>query len=40
MLLIHTPQFSDAISDRYFDQIAKRVVDFAIEHKINLWPEE
>ena len=40
MLLIHTPQFSDAISDRYLDQIAKRVVDFAREHKINLWPEE
>lgn len=40
MLLIHTPQFSDAISDRYLDQIAKRVVDFAREHKINLWLEE
>ena len=40
MLLIHTPQFSDAISDRYIEQIAKRVVDFAIEHKINLFPEE
>ena len=40
MLLIHTPQFSDAISDRYIEQIAKRVVDFAREHKINLLPEE
>lgn len=40
MLLIHTPQFSAAISDRYLDQIAKRVVDFAREHKINLFPEE
>lgn len=40
MLLIHTPQFSDAISDRYLDQIAKRVVDFAREHNINLLPEE
>lgn len=40
MLLIHTPQFSDAISDRYLDEIAKRVVDFANEHKINLMPEE
>lgn len=40
MLLIHTPQFSDAISDRYLDQIAKRVVDFAREHKIDLFPEE
>lgn len=40
MLLIHTPQLSAAISDRYLDQIAKRVVDFAKEHKINLLPEE
>lgn len=40
MLLIHTPQFSTAISDRYIEQIAKRVVDFAKEHKINLLPEE
>ena len=40
MLLIHIPQFSDAISDRYLDQIAKRVVDFAREHKVNLFPEE
>ena len=40
MLLIHTPQFSDAISDRYIEQIAKRIVDFAKEHKINLLPEE
>lgn len=40
MLLIHTPQFSAAISDRHLDQIAKRLVDFAKEHKINLMPEE
>lgn len=40
MLLIHTPQFSEAISDEYFDQIARRVVDFANEHHINLMPEE
>lgn len=40
MLLIHTPQFSEAISDRYIEQIAKRVVDFAKEYKINLLPKE
>ena len=40
MLLIHTPQFSSSISGRYLDQIAKRVVDFAKEHNINLMPEE
>lgn len=40
MILIHTPQFSDAISDRYLDQIARRVVDFAHKHSINLLPEE
>ena len=39
MLLIHTPQFADAISDRYLDQIAQRVVNFAREHKINLLPD-
>lgn len=40
MLLIHTPQFSGAISDQYLDQIAKRIVDFACERHINLTPEE
>ncbi|MBD5243059.1 MAG: hypothetical protein HDS60_03105 [Barnesiella sp.] len=40
MLLIHTPQFSDAISDIYIEQIAKRIVDFAKEHNIKLLPEE
>lgn len=40
MLLIHTPQFSGAISDQYLDQIAKRIVDFACERHINLMPEE
>lgn len=40
ILLIHTPQFSEAISDEYLNQIAKRVVDFANEHHINLLPEE
>lgn len=40
MLLIHTPQFSDAISNGYLDQIAMRVADFAREHNINLLPEE
>lgn len=39
MLLIHTPQFGDAISDRYIDQIAQRVVNFARERKINLLPD-
>lgn len=39
MLLIHTPQFSDAISDRYLDQLAQRIVDFARERKINLLPD-
>ncbi len=40
MLLIHTPQFSDAISDRYIEKIAKRIVGFANEHHINLIPED
>ena len=40
MLLIHTPQFSGAISDQYLDQIAKRIVDFACERHINLMPGE
>lgn len=40
MLLIHTPQFSNAISNEYFDLTAKRVVDFANEHHINLMPAE
>lgn len=39
MLLIHTPQFADSISDRYVDQMARRVVNFAREHKINLLPD-
>lgn len=38
--LIHTPQFSNTISDKYPGQIAKRVVDFARTHNINLMPEE
>lgn len=40
MLLIHTPQFSGALSDRYIDHMARRVVDFASEHGINLLPKE
>lgn len=38
--LIHSPQFSNTISDKYPGQIAKRVVDFAKTHNINLMPEE
>lgn len=40
MLLIHTPQFSGALSDRYIDHMARRVVDFASGYRINLLPEE
>lgn len=39
MLLIHTPQFGGAITDQYLDNMAKRIVDYAKEHQINLWPE-
>ena len=39
MLLIHTPQFGDAITDRYINQIAERIVNFACERKINLLPD-
>lgn len=41
MLLIHTPQFSySELTDNYFEQIARRVVEFAQEHNIKLLPEE
>lgn len=39
-LLVHCPQFSASISDAFIALIAKRVVDFAHEHHINLMPEE
>lgn len=39
-LLVHCPQFSASISNAFIDKIAKRVVDFANEHLINLMPEE
>lgn len=40
MLLIHTPQFSAAISDQYLDKMARHVVDFAQDNRIDLLPEE
>ena len=40
MLLIHTPQFSAAISDQYLDKMARHVVDFAHMNRIDLLPEE
>lgn len=39
-LLVHCPQFSASISNAFIEQIAKRVIDFANEHHINLMPEE
>lgn len=39
-LLVHCPQLSASISNAFIDQIARRVVDFATEHHINLMPDE